>query len=418
MPIFLFKVFFIKKIKIDFNIYFCDKFYQLKAGSMSELFQSQNIITPKNQIALIGILLCAFSAPLIMPLNIIAIAQRFVNATNGQIGTIATFEALSISVASIILSRIVNRLDRKKIFITSAIFVIIGNILTILATSLNFVILARIISGLGSGAIVATVVATIARGSNAQMTFAFLNSGVGVMGVLLPFCLPIIISSSGMNGAYSFHLFISLFVFLFISFLSLSNASEAEQNITNSYKGYAGWASMIGTSLIFLGHAGIFAFSARIGASLDISVVQVGYVFMAGGVLTIFGPLLAGFIGQRFGSFLPCLFLIIILLVSGVILANVKSVLIFFIVVPLCGMIPMILTPFFLGGIAKLDPSGSLAAAHPAFSTMGGAAGPVVMGYAIDMAGFPSIGWVLIVMVIVGTPLISLGLIEADRIKT
>ena len=418
MPIFLFKVFFIKKIKIDFNIYFCDKFYQLKAGSMSELFQSQNIITPKNQIALIGILLCAFSAPLIMPLNIIAIAQRFVNATNGQIGTIATFEALSISVASIILSRIVNRLDRKKIFIASAIFVIIGNILTILATSLNFVILARIISGLGSGAIVATVVATIARGSNAQMTFAFLNSGVGVMGVLLPFCLPIIISSSGMNGAYSFHLFISLFVFLFISFLSLSNASEAEQNITNSYKGYAGWASMIGTSLIFLGHAGIFAFSARIGASLDISVVQVGYVFMAGGVLTIFGPLLAGFIGQRFGSFLPCLFLIIILLISGVILANVKSVLIFFIVVPLCGMIPMILTPFFLGGIAKLDPSGSLAAAHPAFSTMGGAAGPVVMGYAIDMAGFPSIGWVLIVMVIVGTPLISLGLIEADRIKT
>ena len=49
---------------------------------------------------------------------------------------------------------------------------------------------------------------------------------------------------------------------------------------------------------------------------------------------------------------------------------------------------------------------------------MGGAAGPVVMGYAIDMAGFPSIGWVLIVMVIVGTPLISLGLIEADKIKT
>ena len=54
---------------------------------------------------------------------------------------------------------------------------------------------------------------------------------------------------------------------------------------------------------------------------------------------------------------------------------------------------------------------------HPAFSTMGGAAGPVVMGYTIDMAGFTSIGWVLIVMVIVGTPLISLGLIEADKIK-
>mgnify|MGYP001172238981 FL=1 len=385
---------------------------------MSELSQTQNLITPKNQIGLIGILLCAFSAPLIMPLNIIAISQRFIEATNGQIGTIATFETLSISIASIVLSRIVNRLDRKKIFITSAILVILGNILTILAPLLNYVILARIISGLGSGAIVATVVATIARGSNAQMTFALLNSGVGVMGVLLPFCLPIIIASNGMNGAYSFHLFISLFIFLFISFLTLSSGADDNQNTVSSYKGYAGWASMIGTSLIFLGHAGIFAFSAKIGATLGISVIQVGYVFMAGGLLTIFGPLLAGFIGQRFGSLLPCLILITILLVSGIILANVTSPIIFFIAVPLCGMIPMILTPFFLGGMAKLDPSGSLAAAHPAFSTMGGAAGPVVMGYTIDMAGFTSIGWVLIVMVIVGTPLISLGLIEADKIKT
>ena len=385
---------------------------------MSELSQTQNLITPKNQIGLIGILLCAFSAPLIMPLNIIAISQRFVEATNGQIGTIATFETLSISIASIVLSRIVNRLDRKKIFITSATLVILGNILTILSPSLNYVILARIISGLGSGAIVATVVATIARGSNAQMTFALLNSGVGVMGVLLPFCLPIIIASSGMNGAYSFHLFISLFIFLFISFLALSNDSENKQNVISSYKGYAGWASMLGTSLIFLGHAGIFAFSAKIGATLGISVIQVGYVFMAGGLLTIFGPLLAGFIGQRFGSLAPCLILITILLVTGIILANVKSALIFFIVVPLCGMIPMILTPFFLGGMAKLDPSGSLAAAHPAFSTMGGAAGPVVMGYTIDMAGFTSIGWVLILMVLIGTPLISMGLIEADKIKS
>ena len=385
---------------------------------MSESSQKQNLITPKNQIGLIGILLCAFSAPLIMPLNIIAISERFIEATNGQIGTIATFETLSISIASIVLSRIVNRLDRKKIFITSAILVIFGNILTILAPSLNYVILARIISGLGSGAIVATVVATIARGSNAQMTFALLNSGVGVMGVLLPFCLPIIIASNGMNGAYSFHLFISLFIFLFISLLALSSESENKQNTISSYKGYAGWASMLGTSLIFLGHAGIFAFSAKIGATLGISVIQVGYVFMAGGLLTIFGPLLAGFIGQRFGSLAPCLILITILLVTGIILANVKSALIFFIAVPLCGMIPMILTPFFLGGMAKLDPSGSLAAAHPAFSTMGGAAGPVVMGYTIDMAGFTSIGWVLILMVLIGTPLISMGLIEADKIKS
>jgi len=34
------------------------------------------------------------------------------------------------------------------------------------------------------------------------------------------------------------------------------------------------------------------------------------------------------------------------------------------------------------------------------------------------MAGFTSIGWVLILMVLIGTPLISMGLIEADKIKS
>ncbi len=136
--------------------------------------------------------------------------------------------------------------------------------------------------------------------------------------------------------------------------------------------------------------------------------------FCKAGPKNIFNILLASVRSFCWISDLTRGFLIIILLITGVILANVTSALIFFIVVPLCGMIPMILTPFFLGGIAKLDPSGSLAAAHPAFSTMGGAAGPVVMGYAIDMAGFPSIGWVLIVLVILGTPLLSLGLIEAE----
>ena len=86
---------------------------------MSELLQTQKLITPKNQIGLIGLLLCAFSAPLIMPLNIIAISERFIDATNGQIGAIATFETLSISIASIILSRIVNSLDRNCLLYTS-----------------------------------------------------------------------------------------------------------------------------------------------------------------------------------------------------------------------------------------------------------------------------------------------------------
>jgi predicted MFS family arabinose efflux permease len=133
------------------------------------------------------------------------------------------------------------------------------------------------------------------------------------------------------------------------------------------------------------------------------------------GVFAVSVFAVGGFIGQRFGSLIPCLLLIIILLVTGVIIPNVTSPIIFFMAVPICGMIPMIMTPFYLGAMAKLDPTGGLAAAHPAFSTMGGAAGPVVMGYVSDWQGFTGIGWVVLITILMGIPLISIALMEADK---
>ena len=136
------------------------------------------------------------------------------------------------------------------------------------------------IAGLGSGAIVATVVATIARGSNGQMTFALLNSGVGVMGIMLPFLLPIIIKSNGMEGAYSLHFLISLMTLFFLYLITLDDRESDEISSLESYQGVSGWIAMLGTALIFLAHAGMFSFSAKIGESLGISVTKIGYIFM------------------------------------------------------------------------------------------------------------------------------------------
>ena len=46
---------------------------------------------------------------------------------------------------------------------------------------------------------------------------------------------------------------------------------------------------------------------------------------------------------------------------------------------------------------------------------MGGAAGPVVMGYISDWQGFTGIGWVVLITILIGIPMISMALVEADR---
>ena len=69
---------------------------------MSDLSKQKPIITIKEQIGLIGVILAAFSAPFTMPFNIGAVAVHFVNSSRFEQGTMATLELLSISLVSII----------------------------------------------------------------------------------------------------------------------------------------------------------------------------------------------------------------------------------------------------------------------------------------------------------------------------
>ena len=355
---------------------------------MSDLSEQKPILKIKDQIGLIGVLLAAFSAPITMAFNIGAVADHFVNSSRGEIGTMATLELFSISLVSIIVSRNTHLVKSRLPFLVGGLIVVIGHLLTIYARDLNMIFLARVVSGLGSGAIVASVMVMIVRGQNALMTFALLNSGVGVAGVLLSLIVPRIISTHGMEGAYFVHLIFSLFIFAFIPLISSLGDKKEEQLQFSPYTGKAGWIAMFGVAFAFFAHGGLLTFAERIGAGLSISTITMGNAFAVGGILTIIGPLIAGFIGSRYGSMRPSVFFLTLMIFVAFFVANAWNPMIFFIAIPIFGLLPIMWTPFFLGGIANLDSSGRLAAAHPAFVTMVGSIGPFLMVYFSDYVGF------------------------------
>ena len=159
----------------------------------------------------------------------------------------------------------------------------------------------------------------------------------------------------------------------------------------------------------------MLTFSERIGADLSISVITMGNVFAFGGLLTIFGPLISGIIGGKYGSMKPSVLFLTMMIISSFFVANAWSSIIFFIFVPIFGLLPIMWTPFFLGGMSNLDSSGKLAAAHPAFVTMGGAIGPMVMGYISDYGGFTLVGWVAMIVIMISIPMVVAGTNQADK---
>ena len=381
---------------------------------MSETDQ-RPIIGRKEQIGFIGLLLSAFSAPFTMAFLIGAIADEFTNTTRGEIGTIATLELFSISILSIIISRNIHRINIKLVFTLGVLVIALGHSITIYSPNLETVYLARIISGFGSGAVVATIMANVAKAQNAQMTFALINSGVGAAGVLLSLIIPRVISEYGMDGAYLVHLIFSLFGFIFLLLISSKRNEEDKNKSVKIYKSKLGWIAMFGVAFAFFAHGGLLTFSERIGADLSISVITMGNVFAFGGLLTIFGPLISGIIGGKYGSMKPSVLFLTMMIISSFFVANAWSSIIFFIFVPIFGLLPIMWTPFFLGGMSNLDSSGKLAAAHPAFVTMGGAIGPMVMGYISDYGGFTLVGWVAMTVILISIPMVIAGTNQSDK---
>jgi len=378
---------------------------------------------PSQLAGLIVVLLLAFASPLTLPYNIGAIVTTF-GALKSQAGLVATVEGMSISLASIAASRLLVRFRARTFALSGLVLVASAHIFTVFATDIATLAVLRAIGGTGTGIVVSCIMATAARSRNPEMTFGWINAAVGGFVSILALIVPAAISRGGFDGAYTLYAVFAVIAFAFLPFVPDQKAPVHTRARTPGRIGdesdhlvRTGWIALFGLGIVFFAHAGLLAFVERIGAELNISLTQIGLVMFVGGLLTIVGPLGAGFVGARFGSSRPALLLIILMSLSALVLTIGATPLGFLVSVPLLVLLPPTMMPSFLGGLATLDPSGRLAGAHPAFVTMGAALGPVVSGAVADTGGFGAVGWYTAAIFGLGLGLMLLGTYQADRIR-
>ena len=73
--------------------------------------------------------------------------------------------------------------------------------------------------------------------------------------------------------------------------------------------------------------------------------------------------------------------------------------------------------PIFLGCLARVDNTGSLAGAHPAFVLIGGAIAPFIGGALSDAGGFALNGYAVVACVVIGALLMQNAVRQADRLR-
>ncbi|MDX1581328.1 MAG: MFS transporter [Alphaproteobacteria bacterium] len=385
-------------------------------------------ITGVRLISLTALMLLVFAAGIAMPFNITGIVESFA-VDNAAAGLAATVEMAGVAGSSLLFSQLAPRLNPKRVYLVGISAIIVLNVATIWAPTVEVLYIFRALNGISAGAIVATVMSTAGRSTAPEATFGVINSAVGVMGMVLSLVLPQALkfhgiapqslSLSPVDGLFFIYLLFAVLALGFIRSVPVPPPIEEPEGggpVEKPKLPFAGWIALFGLGVVFFGHATLAMFIVNVGVEqVQLSPQTVGFVFMFASAFGIVAPLVAGYVGVRFKAKIPIAVILMALVVFAFLLSQASAPIEFYISGPFFAMMPIALMPIMLGSLARLDPTGRLTGAHPAFVTLGAAIAPVVGG-AVSVTGDYSANGLLVVgCTAIGAAFFYPAILIADR---
>ena len=337
-------------------------------------------------------------------------------------GGLATLQLGVLGAVALLLSAGVHRINRQRFIQLGVALSIAGNLVSIYAfslRSLELLFVARTVAGVGEGLALATATALAAGTANPIRTFSLLNGCMAIMAGIVFLGLPTLIRHFAAPGFFAAMMAAGVLAASLSRYLSGSTSlAPAAQNRTVNWAfGLRSWLvlTMLGLCAIVTG--GVWAFAERVGInSVRLSLQTVGTVMAVAAFAAPLGPLIANFIGTRFGHTVPVVTGAVLYIGVAFAFGFAFTLPIFVVGAISHAIISVFLATYLSAYMAYLDPSGRVAAASPALISAGNALGPSVMAYTLVMGSdYQALAWTAVALlgVVIGgmTPLLR----QSDR---
>ena len=317
-----------------------------------------------------------------------------------QAGILSGGEYYAIAITSLLGPLWINRFNWRKLALFGSLMACIGHVTTIMLESFPLIVAARIFTGLlGEGILYSISFAVLgdtrepARGFGIAMVVSIFVTSIVI------YFSPVLFHLHEQNGIVMVLLGLTIVMVAFIAWIPGSSKKARQASSASIEKGsvqYTKWIPVFGLgslALWFVGPGGFWAFAERMANLQGISAEQVALGFSLANGIGVTGPLLAAWIGSRFGRNIPAVSatLIMVLLVwlyCGNFTSNEFTV-----YVILYSTIWSFGSVYFFAFIAAIDWNSKLNVLAPGFQTIGLGAGPVVLGYLVNNYSYDAVGW-------------------------
>lgn len=310
------------------------------------------------------------------------------------IGAIFAAELIAMAVACGTCALLMASVDRRRFALIALLMLVLGNLASAQLHSQGLLLICRMICGASGGAVMAVVYATGALRTSKDSTFAVINIGNLLWGMLLVSSMPVILKSYGVAGAF--------YLLAIASALAIAGCWRVPRNYPEAHRVASGAIRPFGLTsilllmlfaLLFFGHSALWVYQERIGKSIGLEPQQIGGI-LGGSILAgALGAALAGFIGRRLGLLFPQLLSFGTALLATLVMVYGDSPVAFAATACLIHMVWFFSLPYLLSMAAELDPTGRLAGLGNAAIFVGQGLGPFGAALVVGEGQFRAVGW-------------------------
>jgi predicted MFS family arabinose efflux permease len=259
----------------------------------------------------------------------------------------------------------------------------------------NTLIAGRLLSGIATGVLVATVTRAAARREDAQRTLASMQAAAVLLVSMVFFISANLVDRWGPAGLFAILAGISG-VMIAPALLGLPRITATHSNavrITYTDR-FTPVVACLGLVAVFIGQSSVSIYAITLGGAIGLDGRTMGMMLAIGLPLSMLGAIAARVLGERAGLLRPLLIGLALLMMSVFYLVKTGSPVVFCILADALGLFVEFCVPYAIAVLSRLDPSGHAASVAPGCMIVGLAVGPALAGKVIGTAGFQSLGLV------------------------
>jgi predicted MFS family arabinose efflux permease len=313
-------------------------------------------------------------------------------ALESAVGKIFSFENGSFFITLLLASGPIARMSRARTALAGMLVLVVGNIASAYADSLDVLLVARTITGIGAGLISAAGTAAAASSRQPERVFAIITVLHNVVLSAQYKIIPYVMTQTDPTGCYLMMAAIGVASLPLCRWLLPPRKSDADEGglvtlLLSAPNRMFAVAVMLGMFVYEVGQSGVFTFIDQIGIQAGLDAGGRGTVLSVTSFMGLAGGVLAAWLSTRFGRVWPIAIGLGLNVAAAAGLAVFESSFAYSALNLLWNLAYNFLVPYLMGALATLDDRGRWAVAGDSFWNGGAVPAPWIAAVLVQDSG-------------------------------